>query len=180
VGESAGRKQESGDLQRYTIHHLAGDFDAAAKSLPRVKDPSNTLLHLTLTLDQIKPAEALEVPDAEDYLDSNGMLPLAMSIAWQAVGDADQAAEYRGYAANIYSEGTPREQRAAAMLVSATPPTAAELDALELLPEEKRVLCVALGQKFPAERARCFSLAQKLNFMRSFPHHLLKQAMALP
>ena len=83
---------------------------------------------------------------------------LAAALLAEAVALAPDAGESRAWSEVV------------AWLSDETPPPAVDVDALRLLPDDKRTALVALGAHFADERERLWSLAETLNYTRTWPY----------
>jgi hypothetical protein len=102
---------------------------------------------------------------------------LEVSIAWQLAGDNAEAAKWREKAAAAAEPGDIENKRLAAILRSANPPTASQLDDVVLPPPEKCLLLAALMQKFPEQKNMFAPLVRKMNVGRKPPYQLIKQVL---
>ena len=58
------------------------------------------------------------------------------------------------------------------------PPDIDTLRNLEMFPDAKRLVLVALGARFPSKRDDYYALARVMNYAPWFPHRELEAAMA--
>ena len=67
--------------------------------------------------------------------------------------------------------------RIATLLSDSSPPTVDELRDLDMDAQEKAVLCVSMGYRFPELQPALNAMAEKYNFNRTYPQLLLKKWM---
>ena len=73
------------------------------------------------------------------------------------------------------SSSTGPQQAMAYMLSQPSPPTVRQILDLRIWPEDKAVLCAALGFRFPRHQTAFFKLSQNFNYAPEFPQLLLKK-----
>jgi hypothetical protein len=100
---------------------------------------------------------------------------LAEAVALAVEGRAEDAGRWRERAAKALKSKGPDFERAAAVLTAAAAPSKAELDQIGgLEPEDRAILLVALGQKFPSLRAGCLAEAKRLMVSHEPPYALIR------
>ncbi|MCF7818461.1 MAG: hypothetical protein K9M54_11330 [Kiritimatiellales bacterium] len=72
------------------------------------------------------------------------------------------------------------QRETAAFLLAETAPGIKPLLELRILPQEKAILCTALGFRFPEQRDALFALSRKFNFTPEYPQLLLKKWIRPP
>ena len=116
---------------------------------------------------------------AELDLPEQAYLALCLSVGWQQKPDEQRAAEWRDKAREILARGSKSEQLAAQLLEDQDEAAIGEQAAdLALEGQQKAIVLVALAQLAPAHRGPLLSLAEKLNYERSFPHNFLEDTIA--
>jgi len=80
-------------------------------------------------------------------------------------------------AISAYKKGGPEERRVAEWLAADNPPDLEQVRALDLLPDRKRIVAVALGMRFPQQKLPLFKLGHRLNFDRGFPYRTLDEVI---
>ena len=175
----AGRGKPGVAEMKKTLENLAlyaaGDLPALEKALAGDSRPGSAFFRYQVLVEMGRLDEAVRPPGADSPADAPGELALfvASSLAGKA-GDAD-AARLRAIA--ILEKKGADLRRAADLLRGTTPPVKEQLDAVVVSPTEKALLCVALAQRFPAQREELRALARKLNVEPAFPFHLIRRAI---
>lgn len=125
-------------------------------------------LHEALMNGQID--DAVKLMDSTQY---NWLDWLLVYSAAMKAGKPDAVAELLARTIRKLETGDSDDNLAAAMLKGDPALTLKELPALQLRPELKRVLAVALGYRFPTARETCFGIARIHNYPQEFPRHIL-------
>jgi tetratricopeptide (TPR) repeat protein len=169
-------KQEAGETIRTARRHLLysiGDFAGLEQAVTRdtTLDGRWSLYHALIESGRV--AEAVKVFPLNDPKVTEPWHFLTTSIAWQAAGNAPQAALWRARAIELFAAGR-REWRPVGDVLRSTNPIAVdELMDLPIPPKTKAILLVALAQRFPAQAPEYLAKVRLLNVERSFPYHLL-------
>ena len=117
-------------------------------------------------------AQAALKSSGEDFTGDGGHVLCLLYLCAEAAGKADPD-RYLTPAVDALKAGDRDSRRAAAMLAATTAPPMADVAALQMLPEQKRVVLAALGLRHPPIRAACFELARKFDYDTRFPHLLV-------
>ncbi|WP_136062397.1 tetratricopeptide repeat protein [Pontiella sulfatireligans] len=134
-------------------------------------------LQLPLMNSDIQKAHALLSQNEEhDYSAHLVMYCAAQRYAHPEIAEIELAKAIREISPKTYDR-----KKAVAMLSGATPsPSQQELAALRLMPQEKAILCTALGFMHPQQQTLYFRIAQNLNYTPEYPQLLLKKWMRQP
>ena len=159
-------------MRRFLLY-VAGDFAKLEQSVAGEKGPAAEGFHYAAVIEQGRVAEVVKTGG-----DTDGPGELIRSLAWSLAGNAAEADAARLRAIAILAKSDSDDRRAAELLRAGTPPTKPQLDAVVMRPSEKALVCAALAQQFPAQRAELSALARKLNIGRAFPFHLIQRATA--
>lgn len=124
--------------------------------------PLQTLLHTGKIL------------EAEALLGANGKSPRATHLVLYC------AAKYHGFPEIAETHWTqafaePEDPSVGSLPAYAAAPSVQQLLDLHLDPQDKAILCAALGLRFPEQRDAFFRLSAKFNFVPEHPQLLLKQ-----
>lgn len=120
-------------------------------------------------------AQALELLPESSY-DSFYYHLLVYAVA---VRSGNQAVAARAWQAALEERGEPRpgEDELYDALVASQAPVEEELLELDILPEDKRFILVALAAKHPAQSERLLALGRRFKTWHSFPHLLLERLL---
>ncbi len=104
---------------------------------------------------------------------------VALSVAWRAQGDPQQAAQQLAEAVEKLAQGDAGDRYAATLLQSG-PDSVAFEDARQIAidSQHKKLILLALAETNPDSRPALLDLAEKLNFGTAFPHRFVQQQIA--
>ena len=102
---------------------------------------------------------------------------LLMSVAWRRRGNATETANWRKRAIDKLGAGDRGERRTADLLRKGDDIRMDAVLELDVVPEVKRTVLVALAANCPSKRTELLALARKLNYSLWAPHRFLKRAI---
>jgi tetratricopeptide (TPR) repeat protein len=137
-------------------------------------DMQGARAHALFAMSQAK--KAAEDPDLKSTWD-DPWNALALSLALQLDGAAEEATAWRGKALEAMRREHGDLKRAAQALSADKPPTVASLSNISVRPHEKPLLLAALAGTFPAQASEYRALAAKLNVRRTPPYLLVQRAL---
>jgi predicted Zn-dependent protease len=177
AAQLGGDRYQLGLQSQLYLHYLRGRFDefrAAARQLRDPQQAAEAQFEAALELGQI---ENIAPPKALRDLE-RGQWELLLSLAWSDKSDPDRAAAARERAIAALGAGNVSERQAAECLKQGAAVSPGSAEKLVLDTTTKAAVLVALAELCPAQKASLVTLAEKLNYRRSFPHHFLGRKIA--
>mgnify|MGYP002622819223 CR=1 FL=1 len=163
-------------LSSMILEYGTQDFEAWRAQAQEVDLPELTVLFtFGAELEMGNPQAAQETLEASD-VEANAYQALELAIAWRQKGDREAAQQWLATAIERLRGADPSSQFAATLLSRSAerPITLAEALDIDIDPEQKRVIVLALAEN-AADREAMLDLAEKLNFAREFPHHFVRR-----
>jgi hypothetical protein len=155
------------------IHYAQGNLQSFTVTLDSLPDDPDSAFAAAITSGRLDDAAAAldrkKAATAEDHL-------LMSAVAHEAKR-ADLEEPNLKQAANIYRQAGREERRVAAWLGSAQNADADAVCSVLLLPQQKRLVLLAMGLRDSAHRAQYFKAAAPFNFDRTFPYWTIKKIL---
>ncbi len=177
AAQASGDTYQLGLQSQIHLHYLRGRFDEFRALGRQLKDPQSAAqaeFEAGLELGQVENLSAAAFAAGSQ----RGLQELLLGVAWSGRGDLVQASAARERAIAALAMGNRAERLAAEYLKSGPALAAGTAERLTMEPELKAVVLVALAEVCPDQKASLLTLAEKLNYRRSFPFHFLNRRIA--
>jgi tetratricopeptide (TPR) repeat protein len=159
---------------RSHFFYILGDFPAMEIAMAQQDSESSAAGRFQIAVEQLQPKQAEVLLKGSEWASADHRAQLALSLAAQHAGDAQQAAAWRKSAADLLAKGDEDERRTAALL-TASQCSLDQLTDLNVDAAEKALVAAVLAQRFPNQSEAFLGLSRRLNVSRAFPYHLLRK-----
>ncbi len=163
-------------MLRRSMLYAAGDFASLQKECAADRTPEGRGHLFAALVEQGRLAEAARIHPLDDARQTEPYHFLAMSLAWSMAGEEANATAWFERGVKLLAGGESENTRVAALLESASPPAAGELEAITIGPNLKAIIHALLAVRHPARRAEFKAACRRMNVPYDYPYHLLQRA----
>ena len=161
--------------------YLEQKFDALRAAAERIQDPAQKKIFVfQLDLEQGRlPEASAAITGLQTYTSMQAANnDLYLALAYLIAGDREQAQTWQGKACAVLAAGSQDDKQLVELLHTPKPTVQQLAEVTFYTPGNRCVVAVLLAAHNPAERANFLKLAEKHNFLRDFPHDLVRQGIA--
>jgi tetratricopeptide (TPR) repeat protein len=156
-------------------YYSGGDFEKLRRHAEMDGSPVGRHTLFIALVEEGKITEALRIHPLNDPKMKDPWHFLAVSLAWLAASDRDQANAWFRRGVQLLQAGSADEVRAAELLRKDASLSKEKLDAVVLDTKAKAILLAAAGILHPEQRQELFAAARQCNVDRGYPYQLVQR-----